>query len=148
MSSASIPFMFAAAEIDGMQLTDGGNFQNLAVGDPINRCLEEEGVSEDDIIVDVILCLQLSSKVPKWTMEDTSWLNAGQIYRRRKQISEFYENYEDFLRVSRAYPDITYRYIVAPSRAPPISGFLPIDADEELIQKEIDFGYEDGLAAI
>jgi predicted acylesterase/phospholipase RssA len=57
MSSASIPFVFAPVEIDGMQLIDGGTFQNVAVGDPIERCKNEEGVRDEDIIVDIILCL-------------------------------------------------------------------------------------------
>jgi predicted acylesterase/phospholipase RssA len=53
----SIPFVFAPVEIDGMQLIDGGTFQNVAVGDPIERCKNEEGVRDEDIIVDIILCL-------------------------------------------------------------------------------------------
>jgi predicted acylesterase/phospholipase RssA len=35
ISSASIPFVFPPVEIDGMQLVDGGTFQNVAIGDPI-----------------------------------------------------------------------------------------------------------------
>lgn len=38
LSSASIPFVFPPVELDGMQLVDGGTFQNIAVGDPIKRC--------------------------------------------------------------------------------------------------------------
>lgn len=54
-SSASIPGIFPPVEIGDYYLVDGGTFQNLAVGDPIERC-REEGVSDEDIIVDVILC--------------------------------------------------------------------------------------------
>lgn len=55
MSSASIPAVFPPIELDGMHLVDGGMFQNLAVGDPIDRC-REEVESDADIIVDVLLC--------------------------------------------------------------------------------------------
>ena len=38
-----------------MYLVDGGSFVNASVGDPIRRCLEAEGVTYADIIVDAIL---------------------------------------------------------------------------------------------
>lgn len=83
MSSASIPFVFSPVEIDGMNLIDGGTFQNVAVGDPITRCKEEEGVEEKDIIVDIILCLQYANTIPTWTKDDMMWSNALDFYRRR-----------------------------------------------------------------
>lgn len=36
---------------------------------------------------------------------------------------------------------------MAPSEPNPIQGFLPIDADPELVQQEIDLGYKDGATA-
>lgn len=62
-SSASIPGIFPPVEIDGMFLNDGGVAINASVGDPIRRCLEEEGVSQSDIIVDVILCFDHVSQI-------------------------------------------------------------------------------------
>lgn len=103
----------------------------MAVGDPITRCKEEEGVEDKDIIVDIILCLQYANTIPTWTKDDMMWSNALDFYRRRERISDFYVDYEDMLRVTRAHPDITYRYTVAPSRTPPISGFIPISASKE-----------------
>jgi len=56
-SSASIPFIFDAQEFEHMYLIDGGTSKiNIALADPINRCLDEEGVAPEDIIVDVIIC--------------------------------------------------------------------------------------------
>lgn len=56
-SSASIPFVFPPVELDDFYLIDGSTFQNIALGDPIQRCMDEEGVKEKDIIIDIVLCL-------------------------------------------------------------------------------------------
>jgi len=76
MSSTAIPGVFPPVFLDGMWLADGGTFQNLALGDPITRCKEEEGVEDKDIIVDVIMCTTAHRDIPTWEMEDTTWLNA------------------------------------------------------------------------
>ena len=55
-SSASIPFIFEAPQFEHMFLIDGGTAINIALADPIIRCLDEEGVAPEDIIVDVIIC--------------------------------------------------------------------------------------------
>jgi NTE family protein len=56
ISSASIPFVFPPVVIDDFVLVDGGNFMNLDIGDPIDRC-REKGFADEDIIVDIIMCL-------------------------------------------------------------------------------------------
>lgn len=71
--------------------------------------------------------------MPKWTLEDTKWTNAYDFYRRRERILDFYIDYEDMLRVTRAFPHVTYRYTVAPSENPPIAGLVPIKATKEQI---------------
>lgn len=63
-------------------------------------------------------------------------------------MTEFYIDYEDMLRVTRANPHVTYRYTVSPSEQPPIKGLIPIAADLETIQAEILLGYNDGINAI
>ena len=67
ISSASIPFVFPPVEIDDFLLVDGGNFMNLDIGDPIDRC-RENGFADEDIIVDVMMCLSDSPKIPIWKM--------------------------------------------------------------------------------
>lgn len=55
-SSCSIPSVFPPVNIDDYWLVDGGLFQNLALGDPIERC-REDGFDDKDIVVDIIMCL-------------------------------------------------------------------------------------------
>ncbi len=120
ISSASIPFVFPPVVLDGMYLTDGGTFQNIALGDPIRRCVEEEGVEEKDIVVDIILCLASLNTIPVWSEEDTLWANAFDFYKRKANFINFYVDYEDMLRVTRSNPHVQYRYAVAPSETPPV----------------------------
>ena len=83
LSSASIPSFFPPVEIDEMQLVDGGTFQNISIGDPIDRCREE--VNDDsEIVVDLILCFDKVVDVEKWDLEDTDWYDAFTFYRRKK----------------------------------------------------------------
>lgn len=54
MSSASIPVVFPPVEIEDLLLVDGGNFQSILVGDPIDRCIAD-GVEESNIIIDIAM---------------------------------------------------------------------------------------------
>lgn len=117
-SSASIPGVFPYVQIGDFKLVDGGTFQNLAVGDPIERC-REDGYDDEDIIVDVILCFSVVVDYEDWTLEDTIFKDAKQLFERRAQIADFYNYYEDLLRIIRGYPDVYFRYAVAPSQPSP-----------------------------
>lgn len=50
-------------------MIDGGYAINVALGDPISRCMEEEGVATEDIIVDVILCQTQYVVIEEWQMD-------------------------------------------------------------------------------
>jgi hypothetical protein len=126
-SSASLPFIFEAKEFEHMYLIDGGtSIINIALADPINRCLDEEGVAPEDIIVDVIICQSFFREVEPWLYDDMSFMNSWNLYKRRESISSYYENFEDFLRVERSIPNVNYRYVVATSEEPPVQALIPI----------------------
>jgi len=55
-----------------MFLVDGGMFSNVAIGDPIERC-RDEGFSDEDIIVDIILCYESPWNLNEWALEDLNW---------------------------------------------------------------------------
>ena len=82
LSSASLPFMLPPVELDAKVLADGGVFTDLDLGDPIQRCREEEG-SDVDIIVDLVLCYGEYKHIPRLEPEDARWMNAYQFYNRR-----------------------------------------------------------------
>lgn len=86
IGSGSVPFAFPPQEIDGMMLIDGGIFANIALGDPIQRCKEEEGVEDKDIIMDVILCNVYYTSVPEWKDDDYKFMNAYNIHSRKTLI--------------------------------------------------------------
>jgi predicted acylesterase/phospholipase RssA len=117
-SSASIPAVFPPVYIDEFELVDGGTFQNLAVGDPIERC-REDGYKDEDIIVDVILCFSHVVDYQEWTLSDSIFKNALNFFERRSEIANFYSDYEDLLRITRGYPKVNFRYAVAPSLPSP-----------------------------
>ena len=54
VASTAIEGVFAPVHLDGMLLVDGGIYENVAIEEPIRRCLED-GVAQEDIIVDIIL---------------------------------------------------------------------------------------------
>ena len=114
-SSASIPFVFPPVELDDFYLIDGSTFQNIALGDPIQRCMDEEGVEEKDIIVDIVLCLGKPFDMHTLSGEEMMWSNALDVYTRRVKITDFYIDYEDIIRVIRANPNVNYRYTVVPT---------------------------------
>ena len=131
-----------------MYLIDGGNAINIALGDPITRCMEEEGVAPEDIIVDIIICQSQYVGIDEWLFEDNSFLNAWDIYQRREAISYMNVIFEDFHRVQRGRSRVDYRYVVTPHEDPPNDAIIPIFIKIEQVEDEIEMGYRDGLDVI
>ena len=75
LASASIPAFFPPVNIDGMTLVDGGVFTNLDLGEAIVRC-REEVEKDEDIIVDIILCIADPVEINNWSMEEAKWKTA------------------------------------------------------------------------
>lgn len=63
-------------------------------------------------------------------MDDTTWSNALDFYYRRSEISLFYIDFEDTLRVLRANPKVSFRYTVFPTEPPMKAGLIPISATD------------------
>ena len=147
ISSASIPAVFPPVHLDDMWLVDGGVFQALDIGYPVERC-REEGVLDSEIIVDIILAFSSTVDLPTWTMADSEWKNAFSIWSRKTTISKYYGWYEDILRITRGYPHIKFRYIVAPTKPVPSSGWIPINATHEMLTEEVEIGRQDGKLVI
>ena len=112
LSSTTIPFVFPPIQnLADMYLVDGGMFNTVSVGDPIERC-REEVESDRDIIIDVLLCYTQVYEVPEWDHHKTRWMTAFDFYRRRKVISNYYFYKEDFLRMTRGYHDVQFRLVI------------------------------------
>ena len=129
-----------------LYLVDGGIFNTVSIGDPIERC-REEVESDQDIIVDIILCYTAVNEVPEWQIADTRFMTALDFYRRRKVISNYYFYKEDFLRMTRGYHDVKFRLAIQPSLDLTV-GLIPVRATEDDMQNELEQGYKDGLEAV
>ena len=105
MASASIPAVFPPIHMDDMWLVDGGVFQALDIGFPVQRC-REEGVPDEHIIVDIVLCFSSVINLPSWQKDNVQWKNAYNFWNRRIEITDYYAYYEDVLRLTRGYPNI------------------------------------------
>ena len=80
-ASTAIEGIFAPVHLDGMLLVDGGIYENVAIEEPIRRCLDD-GVAPEDIIVDIILSLDGHVELKEWTSRTLVTKNALDIYRR------------------------------------------------------------------
>jgi len=96
----------------------------------------------------MILCFSKKVRLTKWNKEDTMWQDALSFNKRKQEIADFYTFMEDVLRITRGYPGVKFRHIIAPTENPPDHGFVPIFATVENIKAEIDLGYRDGIKAI
>ena len=79
-SAGAFPPALPPGHIDDMYMSDGGNWMNVAFGDQISRCIEEEGVEEKDIIVDILLCFPTVVELDDWTTKDMTWINSQDVY--------------------------------------------------------------------
>jgi hypothetical protein len=78
-------------------------------------------------------------------MGQTEFLDAFSFFKRRKQMGEYYLDFEDLTRMTRGFHNVKFRYVLAPTKKPPISGLIPISATIEEIQAEMDLGYDDAM---
>ena len=77
------------------------------------------------------MCLSDWPHITAWTMADTMWMDAFSLFKRRKSLGDYYLDFEDLDRVIRGFHDVNFRYVLAPSKRPPIKGFVPIAATRE-----------------
>ena len=143
IASTSIPMIFPPKDIDNYSFADGAVFSTVSLGDLIARCREDGVESDEDIIVDILLCYRSEHKTEEWSLRRTSLLNTWNFYQRRKTISSMHFVSEDVKRVLHGFKDITLRHILQPSQ-PLESPMVPKDATLEDLQREFDLGYSDG----
>ena len=97
-----------------MTLVDGGVFTNLDLGEAIVRCREEVD-NDEDIIIDVVLCISDPIQIAEWTMADAKSKSAYSYATRKKEMKDYYYYFEDVARVIRGYPNIGFRHLITPS---------------------------------
>jgi predicted acylesterase/phospholipase RssA len=141
-ASTSMPFAFPHTYLDGHVFVDGGSVWNVDISGAIDRC--REVVSDDkNIIVDIVLC----NGVQNLTEADHKEYNTIHNFGRYQQIRSYYSIISDYCEIKRGYPDINFRYVLAPEQELP-SGFLPLGFDHEAMLEMIQIGITEGEKAI
>ena len=79
VSSGSLPIVFPPQYIENLVLVDGGLFTNLDLAEAIVKC-REEGVEDQNIIVDIIMCFQKNIEIEEWTLEEARWKSGSQFF--------------------------------------------------------------------
>jgi predicted acylesterase/phospholipase RssA len=103
-----MPAIFQLMDINNTLYMDGGVMQNLDVGSVVRRC-KEQGYSEDQIVLDILLTSSGSEK--GWSY---SFLNAFQSLFRFLEINHWANSNDDILHAKYDFPNVTFRGIYRP----------------------------------
>lgn len=122
-------------------LVDGLVLSNLDLSEAITSC-KDKGFKDEDIIVDVIMCFDKIISWDDWTMKDSRYKNAYELYNRKEYFKEFYYYYEDITRVVRGYPNVHFRHMISP-RQDIGGGPVPIFDGTDVTQRFLEIGYQD-----
>lgn len=146
----AVETLIASAAIDGVfppvirgerTLVDGGSIWNTNIFSAVEGC-REMGYDDKDIIVDYVLC-----RGETFTERITDDFHSLKHLLNARDISNFYSGMADVERSKVFYPDVKFRYTIAPSEA--ISEqFIPLDFSPAHKQRCIDVGVKDALTAI
>ena len=142
IASTAMPLAFPALLKEGMTLLDGGVVWSLDLLNPIRRCLEVVE-SEKDIIVDIIM----TSETHMRTVEDLKRYSTFDHFRRGQEIKSFFKAMKNLNRTTIAHPDVTFRYILAPSETLTINP-LPLDFSKKHLEYCMEVGKRDAEAAL
>lgn len=140
-ASFSWPGLFPPAHAFGSKWFDGSAVYDLDIFAAINKC-KSLGYKDQDIVLDVIFTSASSlSKV-----QGDSLHSIGMLMR-YLEVSSFYGSMDSVLRAKFAFPNINYRYAIAPSKTMP-SSWLPLNLNQTQVQEILDIGEKDALRAI
>ena len=122
-ASFSWPGLFPPAHAFGSRWFDGSAVYDLDIFAAINKCTQL-GYKHEDIVLDVIY----TSAASLSTIKADSLHSIGMLMR-YLEVSSFYGSMDSLLRAKFAFPDINYRYAIAPSKSLPWS-WLPLNLNQ------------------
>lgn len=108
-ASLSTVGFYPPVEAFGSAFIDGAAVWDIDIPAAINIC-STLGYADSDIVVDVIMTSYKA--VP---FEDTTAFNSIQMLNRFLHIARYYGAMDGILRATFAYPEVEFRYAVAPS---------------------------------
>jgi predicted acylesterase/phospholipase RssA len=112
--SSAIEGVFPYQSFLNKTFGDGGAIMNLDPFSGVTRCMEEQGASQDDIIVDVVFCSGSNLAAA------TDSLKTPDVISRSMAIRDYDSGIWYLFQAKRAYPRVNFRYVVYPSE--PLAG--------------------------
>ena len=131
---------FPPVEFNNTDYFDGSTIWDLDIFSVVNKC-QDLGYDDSNIVVDVIMTSEKTLKTV-----DASDYHSIQMLWRYLEVSRYYSNMDGLLRAQFAYPNVTFRNVVAPSAEMP-SSWYPLNLKQEDVDQIWDLGLADGKAA-
>jgi len=132
--------IFPPVSYNNTDYFDGSTIWDLDIFSVVNQC-QAQGFADTDIVVDVILTSEKTLKVV-----DASNYKSIQMLWRYLEVSRYYSNMDGLLRAQFAYPNVTFRHVVAPSADMP-SSMYPLNLSQANVDQIWNLGVTDGTAA-
>ena len=131
---------FPPVDAMGSEWFDGSTIWDLDIFSAVNKCLETHDAK--DVVVDVAMTSAKTLKVV-----DASDYKSIHMLWRYLEVSRYYSSMDGLLRAQFAYPDVTFRNIVAPTADLP-SSLYPLNLKEADITTMLTLGESDAKASV
>jgi len=132
--------VFPPTAFDNTDWFDGSTIWDLDIFSVVNKC--QETFTDDKITVDVIL----TSEKTLSTVDASNYKSLQMLWR-YLQVSRYYSSMDGLLRAQFAYPNVEFRYIIAPSADLP-SSIYPLNLDQSQVDTMVQMGIQDAIDAV
>ena len=133
VASTALPMLLPPKDMLDSTWFEGSAVWAVDVASAINRCAEK--VPLKNIIVDAVISAQIN--LVDVNAEDYKTL---QMLMRYLEIANFYGSMDNLQRSMHAFPDVTFRYVISPTKKLP-STKSPLKFKEKKIREMIEIGY-------
>ena len=142
IGSSAIPFAFPHVHRGNRTLIDGGSIWNLDIASAVRRCREVVD-NDEDIIIDTISCS--NHEIEK--IDNIHKFSTFQHFMRGRELKAFYDDLDEIEKAKILFPDVTFRYSIAPSEV--LSGSpIPLDFSKSHLDKCFAVGKKDAQTAV
>jgi predicted patatin/cPLA2 family phospholipase len=139
MCSSAIPVLFQNRDFNGGVYCDGGLFQGINAVTAVERCFEVTD-QESEINLDIFSCF------PKILPNEASKMRTPEVIQRAFEVRSYTGSVKSIKNAKQSYPNVNYRYFVAPTMHLPSLGTL--NFTQAFISEVIQDGYSDGQNVI
>ena len=141
MASGAYPVVFPNIIFKNKTWMDGGVVVSVDLPTSVIKC-RNLGFEDHNIVVDVLL-----NDAKDLKDQSVSKFHPFNVLFRVLEVMGYQNTMRDLDEMSRIYPNVTIRYVVAPSKKLP-SGNVPLGFKPDQIRQMIDMGITDGTNAV